>query len=68
MKSEKMRKNPSVRPKAATDRDIARLSLLVPTNMRSRLETLCDRERRSLNQQAVMVMERGLAAIDAAAA
>jgi hypothetical protein len=68
MKSEKVRKNPSVRATQRPDSDIARLSLLVPKNMRSRLETLSDRERRSLNQQCVLVIERGLGVIEAAAA
>ncbi len=60
-------KAPSVKPLRPSGGDIARLSLLVPKNLRSRLETLSARERRSLNQQTVMVMERGLEAIDAAA-
>lgn len=68
MKSEKIRKTPSVKAKHGADSDIARLSLLVPKNVRNRLEQLSDRERRSLNQQCVLVIERGLGVIEAAAA
>jgi hypothetical protein len=68
MSAVKVGKTPSVKAAQRSDSDIARLSLLVPRNMRSRLESLSDRERRSLNQQCVLVMERGLTAIEAAAA
>lgn len=68
MGAAKVGKAPSVKATHRQDSDIARLSLLVPRSMRSRLESLSDRERRSLNQQCVLVIERGLGAIEAAAA
>lgn len=68
MSAGKVGKAPSVKATHRPDSDIARLSLLVPQKLRARLETLSDRERRSLNQQCVLVMERGLVAMEAAAA
>lgn len=68
MSAAKVGKAPSVKATHGQDSDIARLSLLVPKRLRSRLEILSDRERRSLNQQCVLVIERGLGEIEAAAA
>ena len=42
------------------DPSIARISLLMPAELRDQLETLAERERRSLSSQIIVLIERGL--------
>lgn len=46
--------------------ETARISLIVPVSLREALENLAARERRTLNAQATVLLERGLETLQAA--
>lgn len=52
----------------ASEKTLARMSLLVPRDLRVRLEQAAERDRRSLTGQTLVAIERGLQEIERAVA
>jgi hypothetical protein len=62
-----MNKRTSVSPKATTPRELARVSLILPTKLRKALDREADKQGRSLNSQCIRLLQRGLEVERAAA-
>lgn len=58
----------TVAPESAEKPEIERITVLVSAGMRERLETMAEREKRSLSAQVNYLVERGIEAQERAAA